>query len=149
MSKHLLDGVPHDDGRGGEPLLARQFHAAEPTAHRADMNSRSGGRVPAGVSGAAGRGIVGAAVPAGRLSPLVRAAAVGYLIAGVTIGIVAFSLAPWGLLLLVFAFAAVLVAFFLHLMAEGLATIEEDDLRERATASELAESETPGRGDRR
>jgi len=91
------------------------------------MNSRSGGRVPAGVSGVAGRGTVGTVAPAGRLSPLVRAAAVGYFIAGVIVGIVAISLAPWGLLLLVFALAAVFVAFFLHLMAEGLATIERDE----------------------
>ncbi|MEA1264196.1 hypothetical protein MicroSTF_14225 [Microbacterium sp. STF-2] len=90
------------------------------------MSYRSRDRVPVGVSGEVGRGTVGTAAPAGRLSPLVRASAVGYLILGVIVGAVAFSLAPWGLLLLVFAFVAVLVAFFLHLMAEGLATIEED-----------------------
>ena len=75
----------------------------------------------------AGRGTVGTVAPTGRLSPLVRAAAIGYLIAGVIVGIVAFSLAPWGLLLLVFAPAAVLIAFFLHLMAEGLSVMEEDE----------------------
>ncbi len=32
MSEHLLDGVPHDDGRSGDPLFARHVHGAEPTS---------------------------------------------------------------------------------------------------------------------
>lgn len=44
MSEYLFDGVTHDDGRGGDPLLARHLHEVDPT-----MNSRSGDRAPAGV----------------------------------------------------------------------------------------------------
>jgi hypothetical protein len=49
------------------------------------------------------------------------------LLAGVLVAIIAFTLAPWGLLLLVFALAAELVAFLLYLMAAGFKTIEEDE----------------------
>lgn len=91
------------------------------------MNSRSGDRVPAGVSGVAGRGTVGTVAPAGRLSPLVRAAAVVYALVGIAIAVVAVVLAPWGLMLLVFPPAALAVAFLLWLMAEGFSAIEEDE----------------------
>jgi hypothetical protein len=91
------------------------------------MNSRSGDRVPAGVSGMAGRGTVGTAAPAGRLSPLVRAAAVGYALAGVILTVVAFVLAPWGLLLLLLAIVAFFIAAVLRIMAAGLEAIEEDE----------------------
>lgn len=91
------------------------------------MNSRSGDRVPAGASGQAGRGAVGTAAPAGRLSPLVRAAAYGYLAVAVAVAIIAFVFAPRGLLLLPIAVAIVAVAFLLQLMAAGLETIEEDE----------------------
>lgn len=70
------------------------------------------------------------AAPAGRLSPLVGAAAYGYLVLvlvlALALAVVAFSFAPWGLLLLPVALAVVAVALLLRLMAEGLATIEED-----------------------
>lgn len=127
MSEHLLDSVPHDDGRSGAPLLARHGHVAEPTTLSVDTNSRSGDRVPAGVSGQAGRGAVGTAAPAGRLSPLVRAAAYAYLAVALAVAILAFTFAPWGLLLLPVAVAIVAVAFLLQLMAAGLETIEEDE----------------------
>lgn len=91
------------------------------------MNSRSGDRVPAGVSGEAGRGAVGTAAPAGRLSPLVRAAAYVYAAVALVVATLGFVFAPWGLLLLPVAVAVAAVAFLLEVMAEGLATIERDE----------------------
>jgi len=85
----------------------------------------------------------------GGIGRALRVVALAYFLIGSVAAWGAFVLAPWGLLLLLFALAAVLVAFFLHLMSAGLAAIEDDDLQERATASELAESESRGRGDRR
>ncbi len=91
------------------------------------MISRSGGRVPAGVTGVAGRGTVGTVAPAGRLSPLVRVTSVVYALVGIAIAVVAVVLAPWGLLLLVLSLAVLVVAFLLWLMAEGFAAIEGDE----------------------
>ena len=83
--------------------------------------------MPAGVSGQAGRGTVGTAAPAGRLSPLVRAAAYAYVAVALAVAALGFIFAPWGLLLLPVAVAIAAVAFLLEVMAEGLATIERDD----------------------
>ena len=127
MSEHLLDGISHDDGRGGGPLFARQVHAGEPMARSAVMSSRSGVGVPAGVSGASGRGTVGTAAPTRRLSPIVRATSYAYTTVAVIVAVFAFVLAPWGLLLLIVTLAALAVAVLLRLMAAGLAAIEEDE----------------------
>lgn len=83
--------------------------------------------MPAGVSGETGWGTVGAAAPTGRLSPLVRAAAIGYALAGAILTVVAFVLAPWGLLLLLLTIVAFFIAAVLRSMAAGLETIEEDE----------------------
>lgn len=91
-----------------------------------DMNFRSGGRVPAGVSGQAGRGAVGTVAPAGRLSPMVRAAAAGYALAGVILAGAAFVLAPWGLLLLVLAVGSLLAAALCAFVAAGISELEGD-----------------------
>ena len=92
------------------------------------MNSEDWGLgTPAGVSGTSGRGTVGTAAPAGRLSPIVRATSYGYKVVAVVAAIFAFVLAPWGLLLLIVTLAALAVAVLLRLMAAGLAAIEDDE----------------------
>lgn len=92
------------------------------------MNSENWGLgSPAGEPGTPDRGTVGTVAPAGRLSPLVRAAAYIYAAVAVTVAMVGFIFAPWGLLLLPIAVAIIAVAFLLELMAEGLATIEADE----------------------
>lgn len=137
MSEHLFDGVPHDDGRSNDSLLARQFHAAEPMAQCVDTNSRSGGRVPAGVSGQAGRGTVGTVAPTAPdgsvdlavvalLIPVLWCVAVGYLVVGLALVWVSLVLAPWGLLILVLAFGTLFAAAVCALLAAGIAELEED-----------------------
>ncbi len=91
------------------------------------MISRSGVRVPAGVSGASGRGAVGTAAPTGRLSPIVWVTSYAYTVVAVVAAVFAFVLAPWGLLLLIVTLAALAVAVLLRLMAAGLAAMEEDE----------------------
>ncbi len=91
------------------------------------MNPRPGDRVPTGVSGVSGRGAVGTAAPAGRLSPIVRATSYAYTTVAAVVAVLAFVLAPWGLLLLIVTLAALAVAALLRLMAAGLAAIEEDE----------------------
>lgn len=81
----------------------------------------------AGESDQAGRGSVGTAAPAGRLSPIVRATSYAYTVVAVVAAVFAFVLAPWGLLLLIVTLAALAVAVLLRLMAAGLAAIEEDE----------------------
>lgn len=92
------------------------------------MNSENWGlgSPAAGEPGTPDRGTVGTVAPAGRLSPLVRAAAYGYLLVALAVAILAFAFAPWGLLLLPVAVAIVAVAFLLRVMAEGFAAIEEE-----------------------
>lgn len=92
------------------------------------MNSENWGLgSPAGEQGTPDRGTVGTVAPAGRLSPLVRAAAYFYTAVALAVAVAGFVFAPWGLLLLPVAAAIVAVAFLVRLMAEGLATIEEDE----------------------
>ncbi len=92
------------------------------------MNSENWGLgSPAGEQGTPSRGTVGTAAPAGRLSPLVRAAAYVYIAIALTVATLGFVFAPWGLLLLPVAVAVAAVAFLLEVMAEGLATIERDE----------------------
>ncbi|WP_136051171.1 hypothetical protein [Microbacterium sp. K36] len=114
MSEHLFDGVSHDEGRGHYPLLTGEVHGVELT-----------GSVSA--EGASGRGTVGMAAPAGRLSPIVRATSHAYTVAAVVAAVFAFVLAPWGLLLLIVTLAALAVAVLLQSMAAGLAAFEEDE----------------------
>lgn len=100
------------------------------------MNSRSGGRVPAGVSGQAGRGTVGKDAPTASsrsddlavalFSPLLWIVAVGYALAGIAIALVAFALAPWGLLLLLLAVGTIAAATLAGFVAFGISRLEED-----------------------
>lgn len=100
------------------------------------MNSRSGGRGPAGVSDVAGRGIVGTVAPTAPdrsdaravavLSPVLWAVAIGYAAAGVTLVHVACVLAPWGLLLLILAIGALAAAVLCGFVAFGISRLEED-----------------------
>lgn len=91
------------------------------------MNSRSGDRVPAGVSGQAGRGTVGTVAPTGRFGPIVWVAAVGYIAAAVFLIVLAVVLAPWGLLLLLPAIGLIGAAMVLVLMAVGIDVVEADE----------------------
>ncbi len=100
------------------------------------MMSRSGGRVPAGISGQAGRGTVGTAPPTtpdgpvdlavALLSPVLWCVAVGYLVLGLALVWVSFVLAPWGLLMLVLAFGALFAAALCAFLATGIAELESD-----------------------
>lgn len=99
------------------------------------MNSRSGDRVPAGVSGEAGRGTVGAAPTTPidsdefvvwMFSRVLAAAAVAYAVAGIAITWVAFLLSPWGLLLLILAFAVLAAATLSGFIAFGVSRLEVD-----------------------
>ncbi|MBE7952862.1 hypothetical protein ILP86_00860 [Microbacterium sp. R1] len=100
------------------------------------MISRSGDRVPAGVSGEAGRGTVGTDAPTtsnrsddlavALFSPVLWAVAIGYAVAGVTLVYVACVLAPWGLLLLILAIGALAAAVLCGFVAFGISRLEED-----------------------
>ncbi|WP_136056303.1 hypothetical protein [Microbacterium sp. K24] len=93
------------------------------------MNSRSGDRVPAGVSGQAGRGTVGTDAPTARsgvalFSPVLRAVAAGYAVLRIALIWVSLLLAPWGLLILLLAFGALLAAAMCAFMAAGISELE-------------------------
>ncbi|MEV8167375.1 hypothetical protein AB0O70_05565 [Microbacterium paraoxydans] len=55
-----------------------------------------------------------------------RTTSYAYTAVAVIVAVLAFVLAPWGLLLLIVTLAALAVAVLLRLMAAGLAAIEED-----------------------
>lgn len=100
------------------------------------MNSQSGGRVPAGVSGQAGRGTVGTVAPTtpndsvdlavALFSPVLWVVAAGYAAVGVTLIYVAVLLAPWGLLLLILALGTLAAAVLSGLIAFGISRLEAD-----------------------
>lgn len=100
------------------------------------MISRSGDRVPAGVSGEAGRGTVGTVAPTtpnrsddlavALFSPVLWVVAAGYAAVGVTLVYVACLLAPWGLLLLILALGALAAAVLSGLIAFGISRLEAD-----------------------
>lgn len=101
------------------------------------MISRSGDRVPAGVSGEAGRGTVGTDAPTtsnrsddlavAMFSPVLWVVAVVYAFVGVALACVAVALAPWGLLLLLLLTLGALAASALSaFVAFGVSRIEGD-----------------------
>ncbi|WP_270366173.1 hypothetical protein [Microbacterium algeriense] len=100
------------------------------------MISRSGDRVPAGVSGEAGRGTVGTDAPTtsnrsddlavALFSPMLWVVAAGYAAVGVTLVYVAVLLAPWGLLLLILALGTLAAAVLSGLIAFGISRLEAD-----------------------
>lgn len=81
-------------------------------------------RMPAGVSGAVGRGTVGTDALAGRVHVLLWVAVTVYVLAGAGVLVGAVLLAPWGLLLVIpaaafWAAALIAVAFASGLRAEA------------------------------
>ncbi len=99
------------------------------------MNSRSGDRVPAGVSGEAGRGTVGAApttpdesidLAVAMFSPALYVVSAGYAAAGLALVWVAIVLAPWGLLILIPAFGLLGAAALCSAIAFGISRLEAD-----------------------
>lgn len=100
------------------------------------MNSRSGDRVPAGVSGQAGRGTVGTAAPTTQeyyvdlalamFSPALYVVSAGYAAAGLALVWLALVLAPWGLLILIPAFALLAAAALCSAIAFGISRLEAD-----------------------
>lgn len=103
------------------------------TAH---VNSRSGDRVPAGVSGEVGRGTVGTDAPTtpmdsvelaiAMFSPALYVVAAGYAMLGIALVWLAVSLAPWGLLILIAAFGIFGAAAICAAVAFGISRLEAD-----------------------
>lgn len=100
------------------------------------MNSRSGDRVPAGVSGEVGRGTVGTDAPttptdSGDLAFWLFGwalwlAAAAYAVGSITIAWIGVVLAPWGLLLLVVAAGMMAAAAFAAFVAFGISRLKAD-----------------------
>lgn len=100
------------------------------------MNSRSGDRVPAGVSGQAGRGTVGTDAPTTQdhyvdlalamFSPALYVVSAGYAAAGLALVWLALVLAPWGLLILIPAFGLLGAAALCSVIAFGISRFEAD-----------------------
>lgn len=100
------------------------------------MISRSGDRVPAGVSGEAGRGTVGTDAPTtsnrsddlavALFSPVLWVVSIGYAFVGVALACVAVALAPWGLLLLLLTLGALAASALSAFVAFGVSRIEGD-----------------------
>jgi len=100
------------------------------------MNSRSGDRVPAGVSGEVGRGTVGTDAPTtpidsvelavAMFSPAVYVVAAAYAALGIVLVWLAVSSAPWGLLLLVPAFLVFCAAAICAAVAFGVSRLKAD-----------------------
>lgn len=96
------------------------------------MNSRSGDRVPAGVSGEVGRGTVGTDAPTAPngfplFSPALWVLAFGYAAGAAVLVWLAFSLAPWGLLLLIPAASIFTAAVLTGFIAYGISRLERDN----------------------
>lgn len=91
------------------------------------MNSRSGDRVPAGVSGQAGRGTAGTDAPIGRFGPILWVAITAFATAAIVLLILAATLAPWGLLLLIPALGLISAVMILAVLAVGIDMLEADE----------------------
>lgn len=103
------------------------------TAH---MNSRSGDRVPAGVSGQAGRGTVGTTAPTTPVSPIdftqpmfspvLWVASAAYTAISLVLVWLALTLGSWWLMLLIPAMGTLAAAALLGVLAFGISRIEAD-----------------------
>lgn len=62
-----------------------------------------------------------------RFATVLRVAAIGYAVVGIVLLWVSLLLAPWGLLILLLAFGALLAAAILAFMAAGVAELEADE----------------------
>lgn len=82
---------------------------------------------PAGDSGTAGRGTVGTDALTTWFSRLLRVVAFGYAAVGAIAFVYAFAWLPWSLLLIVMGIILEAAAFFLFVIAAGIARMESDD----------------------